>query len=319
MCKNLGLSESKSYKISITAGNSWSIKIALGNEFKLLKEFKGHTDAVTKAVIHKNELVSFSYDKTIRFWNIETCSVIRTITSKHKIFDGVVDDTRIIECGMSNMINVWSIKTGALLQTLTGHERAPIISKLFVLNGHLYSCGWDYKIGVWKMPDLSHVKFMKHSGVPSAMTNYNSTGVVSADNEGNMYVWQDIAMDEPRVIKQEKAHNGGIFSLAYCFHTREILSAGNDSIVKVWTVSENQQQLACNTIPIEGNRKITNMVLCSKEQEMICQLNFGIIASFSLAVRPGGKEKKWAMNNEQVVHAEAKKDNTINSIEIIDI
>ena len=70
------------------------------------------------------KIVSGSYDKTIRVWNVDTGECILTLKGHTWSVYSVVfnhDGTKIVSGSYDNTIRVWNVDTGECILTLKGH------------------------------------------------------------------------------------------------------------------------------------------------------------------------------------------------------
>ena len=70
-----------------------------------------------------NILVSCSYDKTIKMWDITSGSCLSTLTGHSDWVRGVAfnpkDPQMLVSCSIDKTIKVWNITSGPCLSTLT--------------------------------------------------------------------------------------------------------------------------------------------------------------------------------------------------------
>ena len=82
------------------------------------------------------KIVSGSYDKTIRVWNVDTGECILTLKGHTDGVRSVVfnhDGTKIVSGSYDNTIRVWNVDTGECILTLKGHG-TKIVSQSVVFN-----------------------------------------------------------------------------------------------------------------------------------------------------------------------------------------
>lgn len=89
-------------------------------------------------------------DNTIKIWNIDTGSLIRTLLGH----TGYVESLAVLPNGFlasgdfNGIIKIWNIITGSLTRTLAGHT--DWVTSLGLLpNGFLVSGSYDTKIKIW--------------------------------------------------------------------------------------------------------------------------------------------------------------------------
>ena len=85
-----------------------------------LKTFQGHLAAVSAVcfAIDGQHLISASFDRTIRIWDIATEHCIQTLQGHQNVVSSVIDDTALFSSSLDETIQVWDWKAGDCLRTL---------------------------------------------------------------------------------------------------------------------------------------------------------------------------------------------------------
>ena len=85
---------------------SWNVEEAIR-----LQTFTGHSRSIWGMfLIHDDTyLISISYDKTIRFWNMQSADCLATIDVGDKLYCGVINPTttRLFTGSIANTIKEW--------------------------------------------------------------------------------------------------------------------------------------------------------------------------------------------------------------------
>ena len=100
----------------------------------LIRQLKGHTNAVTSLVMQGEHLISGSYDKTLRKWDLNTgqcLQILKGHTGYVIEFHGI-----LFSSSEDNTILVWN-QSGKCIQTI---ETDNWVCSLKILDGRLY-CG----------------------------------------------------------------------------------------------------------------------------------------------------------------------------------
>ncbi len=94
----------------------------------------GHTEDVASVAFSPDgqTMVSGSFDKTLKLWNLKTGKLLRTLTGHSDFVRAVAispDGQTIVSGGGGTEVNtdktirLWNLKTGKLLDTLQGHSQ----------------------------------------------------------------------------------------------------------------------------------------------------------------------------------------------------
>ncbi len=95
-------------------------------------------------------LASSSWDNTLKLWNKNTGTLLRTLTGHDHYVSSVVFDANVMIASGSfdRTIRLWNKNTGDMLRSLTGHGDW-VISLAFDANEIVASGSWDGVIKLW--------------------------------------------------------------------------------------------------------------------------------------------------------------------------
>ena len=86
------------------------------------KVLEGHTDCVNSVAIKDNLIISGSWDKTIRIWELDSGKCLKTLEGHTNFVRSVAIKYNLIISGSDdNTIRIWDIDSGVCLKTLEGH------------------------------------------------------------------------------------------------------------------------------------------------------------------------------------------------------
>jgi F-box/WD-40 domain protein MET30 len=96
----------------------------------IVRSFKGHENGVMCLQAHHNlhkpsypVLITGSYDKTVKVWNLDTGEVIRTMKGHTRVVRALQFDQVMLVTGSSDRtLRIWNWRTGECLRVLEGHE-----------------------------------------------------------------------------------------------------------------------------------------------------------------------------------------------------
>ncbi|PAA85717.1 hypothetical protein BOX15_Mlig029670g1 [Macrostomum lignano] len=199
----------------------------------------GHRAAV-RAVqwLSDSELVSASYDSTVRVWCIEPSSrgpyYCKYVLDQHinRVYTLAATPQYIVSGSLDTTIRVWRSSDGQLIRTLLGHQS--LTAGMLVLpDGRLVSGNADTTLRVWDLStgQCQHVLGLggqdKHQ---SAITSVQIVQdfIVSASDDGTVKMWSATTGQFVRdLLRLESAGHGGVVWRICASDTRLVCAAGS--------------------------------------------------------------------------------------------
>lgn len=120
-------------------------------KFIKLNTLKTHSKYISVITKTKDYLVSASWDKSIKIWNIENPKNEKFSLLGHSnyIYSLVVISDDYIASGAKDQdIKIWNLKSKSCIGTLKGHT-STVSCLLKLNNSKLVSAGWDKIIKIW--------------------------------------------------------------------------------------------------------------------------------------------------------------------------
>ncbi|GAA5815248.1 hypothetical protein MFLAVUS_008754 [Mucor flavus] len=156
-----------------------------------LRILSGHTDGVMclQFCDGSNILMTGSYDKTVRIWNLETGDLIRTLTGHTRCIRALqFDEAKLVTASMDQTLKIWNWQTGKCIRTLEGHTGG-VLSLHF--NSKLLASGsTDHTIRVWDFVAGECCTFTGHTEwVNSVRFCLDDTMLVSAGDDSTIRLW----------------------------------------------------------------------------------------------------------------------------------
>lgn len=115
-----------------------------------VRVLRGHTDGVMCVRIcdSLNVVMTGSYDKTVRIWNLETGELIRTLEGHTRCVRALqFDSAKLVTGAMDNTLKIWDWHAGRCIRTLEGHTGG--VLSLHFDSRVLASGSTDHTIRVW--------------------------------------------------------------------------------------------------------------------------------------------------------------------------
>ena len=99
-----------------------SILILNLNNINEIASFKAHDNSISHLLyIQKSTLISYSDDKKIRVWNIETFQIIKEIDTNSLLIDyleAISDEVLLSFSSKLNTANLWQLETGKMIESI---------------------------------------------------------------------------------------------------------------------------------------------------------------------------------------------------------
>lgn len=248
-------------------GNYHDLNYSIGY-FGLRRKLIGHHDYVFAFTCFENDginyLVSGSYDRCIKIWDLRKSSNENTATlfpsaNIYSLKSFEMNQTNFItSAGYSNDIEIWNISEKKLEYTLKGHRSFIFALVTFVKNGHdvyLISGSDDHTIKLWNLKTRSCVYTLQgHTNSVRSLDTFQKDGksfLASGSYDNSVKIWD---LDDKSLITTLEGHTHWIRSIVIFYKkgTPILASGSRDNTVNIWNL--NNYQL------IETLRKHTNRI-----------------------------------------------------------
>lgn len=155
-----------------------------------IKKFEGHSDGVLCCQYDNNNLLmTGSYDKTIKIWNVDTGKLLRTLTGHTRgVRTLAFDEQKLISGGLDGTIKVWNYRTGQCISTYTGHSEG-VISVDFH-DKVIVSGSADSTVKVWHVDTRTCYTLRGHTDwVTSVKIHSKSKTLFTASDDATVRLW----------------------------------------------------------------------------------------------------------------------------------
>jgi WD40 repeat protein len=201
--------------------------------------FRGHDNNVNKLLLfNPNQLISVSNDRTIKFWNIQTGTCLRTIATGHG--DNVIgvckiDDNTIASSSDDSIIKLWNIQTGIEIRSLHGHTAGVTDICLLKIN-HILSGSRDGILRVWRISDGICTNVLRgHTGPVNTVCVLDCGLFASGSDDRTIKIWNT---NLDRHIVSLGGHTKKVNKIIRTFEGNylQLQSASIDKTVKIWAI-----------------------------------------------------------------------------------
>ncbi|EAU88129.2 F-box/WD repeat-containing protein pof1 [Coprinopsis cinerea okayama7 len=198
-----------------------------------VRTLKGHTDGVM--CLQFNEtlshpafpvLITGSYDRTVRVWNLETGQELFCLKGHTRAVRALqFDEVKLITGSMDNTLKVWDWRRGKCIRTLTGHTEGVVC--LNFDSNVLASGSVDSTIRVWNMRSGTSFTLRGHTDWVNAVQLWDS---------------------QPQSVQQESG-SGSLLDMSGCRSPnanagnnnidpgKMLFSASDDGTIKLWDLN----------------------------------------------------------------------------------
>ena len=232
------------------------------------------------------QLISGSFDKTIKLWQLDTGEVIETLTDDRRkgVFAlAVSPDGKLLASGSwDERIELWDLETGKLLQHLTHHQASVRSLAISPDSKTLVSGSFDRTIVLWSLPDGKVIKTLTDPE-PIAAIALSADGkfLVSTGDNGAVKIWS-LASGEP--IAQSDDNKKCIGSLVISPDARTIAAGTVNGYIVLW-----QLQNITNGLPQQI--ELTQTIKAHAGQINACVLSND--GQYLITGSVDGKAKVW--------------------------
>ena len=207
---------------------------------KVLKEMKGHTDAITDLVysLDGKYIVTSSFDGTVRLWNSESGKTVRILHGHTDYIYSIrfnLDGTKIITASLDNTARIWDVQTGNVLKLLKGHsdflfhaEFSPDGTRAVTASNDQTAIVWDVNTG----KILTKVK-EKTGVLVFAQLSPDNKQLLTYDNSDVLRIWDILSGKSLKLMTKPFEFVGS----AEFSHDGEKIIAALNNEVKVWESS----------------------------------------------------------------------------------
>ena len=213
----------------------------------LFKTLIGHTSLVLSIAFSPDgkTLASSSYDETIKLWDVDSGTLVTTLSDQSERSDGVwsvafsPDGKTLAADSENKTIKLWNVDAGKVMGNFSGHAGA-ILSVAFSRSGRILASGsWDNTVKLW---DVTHHNLIhtlsghSHSVLAVAFSPDGKT-LASASTDKTVILWN---ASSGQVLNTLTGHTSDVRSVAFSPAGTLLASASNDKTIKLWDMTSGK-------------------------------------------------------------------------------
>ncbi|WP_309738942.1 WD40 repeat domain-containing protein [Chamaesiphon sp. OTE_20_metabat_361] len=187
-------------------------------------------------------LVSGSFDKTIKLWQLATGTALQTLRDHQKgVFAIAVSaDGKLLASGSwDELIKLWNLETGTLLENLTQHQASVRSLAISPDSQTLISGSFDCTIVLWNLPD-GKVATTLTDTEPIAAIALSTDGriLASTGDNGTVKIW---SLASGLAIAQSSGNQHCIGSLAIDPDGQTIAAGTVNGYIVLWQLHQRDR------------------------------------------------------------------------------
>ncbi|CAF1039001.1 unnamed protein product, partial [Brachionus calyciflorus] len=179
--------------LAIGYDGTGEILIRSSENGQIKKSLIGHDSVVYQIIeLPNNDLISCSYDKSVKVWNVSNGNLIKTIPQSSPAYSITILQNGMLAVGLNDWtISIWNLEKADLVRNLKGHQNAICFNEcLHVLeNGDLFSASYDKTLKNWNPYDgkLKFSSNLHSSAILQLGVLSNGNLISSSDKE--ILIW----------------------------------------------------------------------------------------------------------------------------------
>lgn len=232
----LSLAFSKDSKFILTGRQNGVINIWNRESGNIAGNLLGHSEKIYQLIPFTNgQLLSASADATIKMWNINSRTLIRSFSINNDaavLSIAVSRDCKSLASGHSDgKIRTWDISSGKLLTTINSGG-GPVYS-MEISSGKVLATGLSNgEVKLWKFPSGEHISSEKrHDGPVRALAIHHDKAIIATAGDDTLLKFSPLGSGR---ITTLPGHEDKINSICFSQNGRFLLTASSDKTTRIW-------------------------------------------------------------------------------------
>lgn len=232
---------------------------------KPLKSMTGHNHFVTDLAMTSgnSHLISSSWDKTMRLWNLRTCETQELYQSNNKELNTVCfskDNRYIFSGGCENKMMLWNTKGEKKAESSQENHDDWVSRVRFspsAKHPFFASAGWDGRLKIWNGHFRNNGYIQAHdSPIYALAIANNGTFIATGGKDGKVKLFNISENSSPRA---EFSCGSIVNDLAFNPMFRMVAAATDDSI-RIWDITNlDGDEVYCTIAPKDENDITTQL------------------------------------------------------------
>ncbi|TYZ60466.1 hypothetical protein PybrP1_002668 [[Pythium] brassicae (nom. inval.)] len=207
-----------------------------------LHSFFGHGGPVWALHFRDSTLVSGSYDKTVKIWDLQSGKCSHTLRGHTGWVSSLDCHERLIaSASWDSSINIWDAESGALLRSLVDTPASPV-----------YSLQWDHQrnalitgcrrfgIQVWDVESGQKTAHFSGHNSKNQINISCDERVISGGSDHSVKFWD---RRQGACTATLVGHRGAVMSVDYDLDNK-VISGSYDSVIKMWDLRHSSAPIS---------------------------------------------------------------------------
>lgn len=204
----------------------------------------GHTDTVWAVAISPDgkTLVSGSFDKTMRLWNLPAGTWRQTLSQHSDAVRSIAisaDNKMLVSGSSDKTIKIWDLQTGELIRSIAGHM-GPVWAVALSPDGKtLVSGSYDGTIKTWDAQSGKPLQTISedYDSVWSLAISPDGQTLASGSYGSTIKLWN---LQTGELLRTLSGHTDAVRSIAISPDGKTLVSGSWDKTVKVWDLQTGE-------------------------------------------------------------------------------
>ncbi|MCZ2355471.1 MAG: LysM peptidoglycan-binding domain-containing protein [Bacteroidia bacterium] len=209
-------------------------------------------------------LVTTSWDKTARLWNVYTGKQISILTGHTHIVDNAYFSARgdlLVTMAEDFSARVWTFPEGKNISTLRGHKNLLTHATISTDGAKILTTSIDKTARIWdtKTGEVTHELVGHSDEVLYGAFSPDGSRIATASKDGTIILWDNSG----KQIRQIHAHNAEVVFVVFSFDGKMMASASNDNTARIYNATTGE-----NIFVLKGHKAGVNHVSFSHNNNL---------------------------------------------------